>query len=58
MVRLIRRIAVLAVLGGVAATVAKRFVKRDDCTPSCDCSLGSASCSCGHATCLAPAAAA
>ena len=58
MVRLLRRIAMLAVLGGIAATVAKRFMGHDGCTPSCDCSLGSASCSCGHNTCLAPVVAA
>jgi len=58
MFRLLRRVALLAVVAGVAGTVAKRFMHRDECTPSCDCSLGATSCNCGHATCLAPAVAA
>lgn len=54
--RLLRRIALLAVLGGIVAAVSQRFMHRDECTPTCDCSLGAASCTCGHVTCLAPLA--
>ena len=55
--RLFRRIALLAVLGGIAAAISQRFMRRDECTPTCQCSLGAASCDCGHVTCLAPVAA-
>ena len=55
--RLFRRIALLAVLGGIAAAIGQRFMRRDECTPTCQCSLGAASCDCGHVTCLAPVAA-
>jgi hypothetical protein len=55
--RLLRRLALLAVIGGILAAVSQRFMHRDECTPTCDCSLGAASCTCGHVTCLAPLAA-
>ena len=42
--RLFRRIALLAVLGGIAAAISQRFMRRDECTPTCQCSLGAASC--------------
>lgn len=56
--RLIRRLAMLAVLAAVATMMLRRFgiLGGGECGPACDCSLGAESCTCGHATCLAPAA--
>ncbi len=55
--RLLRRLAFLAIIAGIAVTVLKRagLINGGECGPACACSTGAAACHCGHKTCLAPA---
>ena len=56
LLRLLRRLAMLAIIVGIAVGVQKRTgLLNGECDPACACSTGAAICRCGHKTCLAPA---
>lgn len=54
--KLLRRLAFLAIVAGIAVGLLKRMglLKGGECGVACACSAGAVQCRCGHKTCLAP----